>query len=65
MMIPIAVAVVTVGALVGWRWWLDLRRWQIERVATERDEAAAKLEPRLAAIEKLVQGAEWAKIGRR
>ena len=61
MTIALAVALVVLGALVGWRWWLAFRRWEIETARALRDDAVKSLLERMTVVEKTLSQAQWTK----
>lgn len=55
-----SVVVVTLGALVAWRWWLSEAHWAREQKDKQRDELLATLPGRIDELERAAKAAAWA-----
>jgi hypothetical protein len=54
-----AVVGISAAALVGFRWHLEAKRFELTHRNTERDEALAALEPRMRSLEEKLKAMEW------
>lgn len=63
--LSVAIVCLCVAGLIGWRWYLAERRFELTHKAVERDTLLAEMLPRLKALESKINDVEWAKAGRR